>query len=111
DQLAEQIAKACSAARVIVTDVGHPFIVKVHQALEKYAAGARRLSYYDNPEAFVPGGYSAVAAEVMQASQAILFANANLSKVPLYKSKEPLQEIDCGQRKRVGIGYYPIEAV
>jgi hypothetical protein len=106
DALAQQIAKACSQAKVVITDVGHPFDVKVQKALDLQAKNVYRFAYYDNPEAYVPGGYSEVAAKVMQAAQGILFANSNLTQAPLFQS--PGQEIDFGNRKKVGIGYYPI---
>lgn len=106
DVLAEQIAKACSTASVIITDVGHAFDIKVQKALARQATHVPRLAYYDNPESYVPGGYSAVAAEVMLAANGILFANSNLAKAPIFQ--EPGKEIDFGSRKKVGIGYYPI---
>lgn len=106
DVLAEQIAKACSTASVIITDVGHAFDIKVQKALARQATHVPRFAYYDNPEAYVPGGYSAVAAEVMSAAHGILFANSNLAKAPIFQ--EPGKEINFGSRKKFGIGYYPI---
>jgi hypothetical protein len=106
DRLAEQIAKTCSTASVIITDVGHVFEVKIQKALARQAPHVSRLAYYDNPEPYVPGGYSAVAAEVMLAANGILFANSNLAKTPIFQ--EPGKEIDLGNRQKVGIGYYPI---
>ncbi len=106
DALAEQIAKACAAASVVITDVGHHFDIKIQKALAQYAVQTIRLAYYDNPEPYVPGGYSAVAAEVMMASQGVLFANSNLAKTTVLKdSSTPL---DFGDLKKVGIGYYPV---
>jgi len=104
--LAEQIAKACSTAKVVITDVGHPFDIKVQKALAHQATHVPRLAYYDNPEPYVPGGYSAVATEVMQAAQGILFANSNLTQASIFQT--PDKAIDFGSRKKVGIGYYPI---
>jgi hypothetical protein len=105
DALAKQIAEACHTAKVVITDVGHPFAIKVQKALARQAPHVPRLAYYENPEPYVPGGYSVVAAEVMQASQGILFANSHLAHAPLFQA--PDQAIDLGSRKRVGIGYYP----
>ena len=34
DALAEQIAKTCSEAKAVITDVGHTFDIKVHKASE-----------------------------------------------------------------------------
>jgi hypothetical protein len=107
DVLAEQIAKACSTASVIITDVGHAFTIKVQKALARSANHIPRFAYYENPESYVPGGYSTVAAEVMLAANEILFANSNLAKTPLFQ--EPGKEIDFGNRKKTGIGYYPID--
>lgn len=107
DALADQIAKTCSTASVIITDVGHAFDIKVQKALARQATHVPRFAYYDNPEPYVPGGYSAVAAEVMLAADGILFANSNLAKTPILR--EPGKEIDFGGRKKVGIGYYPID--
>lgn len=97
--LADQIAETCSKASVVMTDVGHPFAIKIQNALTLYAV--RRLAYYDNPEPYVPGGYSSTAAEVMQAAQVILFANTHLSSHPTF--------LNLGVRQRIGIGYYPIQ--
>lgn len=102
--LAEQIAKACSTAAVVITDVGHAFDIKVQKALARHVT--HRLAYYDNPESYVPGGYSAVAAEVMLAAEEVLFANSTLAQTPLFQ--KPGKEIDLGSRKKVGIGYYPL---
>lgn len=106
DALAEQIAKTCSRARVVITDVGHAFDIKVQKALARQATHMPRLAYYDNPEPYVPGGYSAVATEVMQAAQGILFANSNLTQASIFQT--PSKAIDFGSRKKFGIGYYPI---
>jgi hypothetical protein len=106
DVLAEEIAKSCSSASVIITDVGHPFDIKVQKALARHATYVPRFAYYDNPESYVPGGYSETAAEVMLAANGILFANSNLAKASIFQ--QPGQEIDFGSRKKVGIGYYPI---
>lgn len=96
DDLAEQIAKACSLAYIVITDVGNPFDIKIQKALALHAPKVIRYSYYDNPEPYVPGGYSEVATQVMLASQGIIFANANLAE------SFPLD------LKKIGIGYYPI---
>ena len=107
DALAAQIAKTCSSASVAITDVGDAFAIKVQKALAREARQVARLAYYENPEPLVPGKYSAIAAEVMLAAQGVLFANSNLAKVPLYSA--PGQEVDFGSRKKIGVGYYPIQ--
>lgn len=106
DDLANLIAKSCSQASLVITDVGHPFTIKIQKALAIQAAPVPRLAYYDNPEPFVPGGYSLVAAEVMHEAEGILFANENLAKETIYS--KPGKAVDFGDRRRIGIGYYPI---
>jgi len=105
--LASQIAKICSKASVVLTDVGHSFDVTLQKALAVDAPELLRLAYYDNPEPYVPGGYSGVAAEVMWVAKKVLFANANLENHSLYQqtnveTKLPIED-------RVGIGYYSVE--
>lgn len=106
EEAATKLAQECSGADVIITDVGHVFDVPLQQALKSQASKSLRLAYYDNPEGYVPGGYSAVAAKVMLAAQGVLFANANLVKTPLYQA--PSQEVCLPPEKRIGLGYYPI---
>ncbi len=106
EDAADELAKRCSGADVIITDVGHVFDISLQKALKYQASESLRLAYYDNPEGYVPGGYSAVAAKVMLAAQGVLFANANLVKTPLYQ--EPLQEVCLAPEKRIGLGYYPV---
>ena len=106
EEAATELAKRCSSADVIITDVGHVFDIPLQKALRSQASTSLRLAYYDNPEGYVPGGYSAVAAKVMLAAQGVLFANANLVKTPLYHA--PSQEVYLAPEKRIGLGYYPI---
>jgi hypothetical protein len=106
DQLAKSIAKTCSTSSVIITDVGHTFDIKIQKALNIYAQASRHFAYYDNPEPFVPGGYSSVAAEVIKVTANVLFANATLAKAKIYSSAG--QEVDFTEKKRFGIGYYPV---
>ncbi len=102
----EAIAKECADASLVITDVGHLFSATIHRALEKHAPNARRVAYYDNPESYVPGGYSETAKAVMQAAQVVLFANANLASETLYSS--PAVAIDLTAQKKIGLGYYPL---
>jgi hypothetical protein len=93
---AKQLTKICSSANVVITDVGHPSAIAIQEALATEAPHILRLAYYDNPEAYVPGGYSATATKVMQASQGVLFANSHLAET-----------MDLGTIKKIGLGYYP----
>lgn len=118
--LAPEVARICATAQMVITDVGHAFSKHLHQALDnlKLKKPPIHLSYYDNPEDFVPGGYSKVAEDVMRVSDGVLFANANLEEATLYKEaglyKEDeyggkLRSISLRGKRRVGIGYYPLE--
>lgn len=88
------IEKVCETAAVIITDVGHLFDIKIQETLKEKYPHIFRLAYYDNPEPWVPGGYSEVAGKVMQAANRVLLANSNLRFDAL--------------SDQVGIGYYPI---
>jgi hypothetical protein len=103
-----QIAKRCDEKTVIITDLGDPFDIELQKFLALYATKSLRLTYYDNPEAFVPGGYSTVAAKVMLAAQGVLFANAHLALQPIYET--PTKSIELPLIRRVGVGYFPISA-
>ena len=105
-EAATELAKKCSCANVIITDVGHVFDVILQKTLQSSNSTSLRFAYYDNPEGYVPGGYSAVAAQVMRAAQKVLFANANLVEEPLYQ--EPFREFYLPPQKKIGLGYYPI---
>jgi hypothetical protein len=104
--LAEAIAKSCSTMAIIITDVGHVFDVKIQKALSIQATKIPCLAYYDNPESFVPGGYSSIAAEVINVAEGVLFANEKLAKVKIFSALG--QEIDLSDKNRFGIGYYPV---
>ncbi|MEK7339170.1 MAG: hypothetical protein AABZ92_00465, partial [Verrucomicrobiota bacterium] len=104
DELAEKIAGNCSRASIVITDVGHPFDETLQKALKEKEI--TRFAYYDNPESFVPGGYSSTAAKVMKLAQGVFFANAHLAKDKIYS--ELGKEIDLTGKERIGIGYYPV---
>jgi len=105
--LAADLAKKCASALVVISDVGHPFDESLQKAMAVEAPTVLRAAYYDNPEPYVPGGYSKVAAGVMKAAQKVLFANANLETTPLFE--EPAVEIALPAEQRVGLGYYPLK--
>lgn len=106
-KLIAHIAKINANASCLITDVGNSFVLNLHKKLAADNASVLRLAYYDNPEPFVPGGYSKTAALVMEAAQKVLFANAHLAKISLYK--EPDVEVKVPFENRVGLGYFPIQ--
>lgn len=101
--LATELARTCQAS-VVMTDVGHSFAVHMQQALSQNPT-ILRCAYYDNPEAYVPGGYSEVAAKVMTLANKVFFANDNLASSSIYSA--PNQELNLDQM-RIGLGYYPV---
>jgi len=105
DVLAEHIAQACPTASYVITDLGHPFDCKLQKALAKHKV--IRWSYYDNPEPYVPGGYSDAAAQVIAASEGVIFANAHLAQEDVFYA--PHAPIDFSHKPRIGLGYYPVE--
>lgn len=105
--LAEKIAAFIKPGATIITDVGHSIMEQMQTSIAQASPNTQRLAYYDNPESFVPGGYSQTAAKVMRCADKILFANAKLALEPLYTSPETVVEFPCAQR--IGIGYYPIQ--
>ena len=101
------IARIGSTAAVVLTSVGNFFAAKLHGQLAIRLKQVSRWAYYDNPEPFVPGGYSSTAAMVMESVQVVLFANQNLANIPIYYKKG--LEFDFSGKPRVGLGYYPID--
>ncbi len=106
--LAKRVAHSVGPANTVITDVGHVLMASVLEAIRHTSPSTKRLAYYENPEPFVPGGYSKTAEKVMAAANKVLFSNANLAKEPLYSAPESL--IALPMENRVGIGYYPIES-
>lgn len=100
--LALEITKACSTAYAVISDVGHKFDISLQETLAEKAPKVLRIAYYDNPESpdpYLPADYSTIAKLVMNASQKVIFSNANLAKDPT---------IHLPTQERIGLGYYPV---
>lgn len=108
-EVARNLAKECSKVSVLLTDLGNSFEISLQQAFKEYNPHVKRLVYYDNPESYVPGGYSEMAYATIQIADRALFSNSNLTRSPLYINKE--KESDLPFDKRFGIGYYPMSRV
>jgi hypothetical protein len=109
-QIVQQITTAAGQQPLLViTDMGKPFAAAIHRALSKISSETPiiRGAYYDNPEDYVPGGFSDAAALVLSSTQVIFFANYNLANQPIYA--RPGEEIVLDTQKKWGIGYYPTE--
>lgn len=105
ERTAIELAERCKNSDVVITDVGHPFAIAMQKACASRAPNVLRLAYYDNPEEYVPGGYSRTAEQVMKAAHRVLFANANLA------SAVPSEALPLDPKKKIGIGFYPITQV
>ncbi len=104
-QLAQEVAKVCSAADVIVTDVGHLFAVQIHLALREYKK--LHLAYYDNPDNWVGGGYSQTAVQVMRVANGVIVANPYLLEEGL--EEEPGLPFNLKDKPCWGVGYYSLD--
>lgn len=104
--ISRTLAKKCSKVSVLLTDLGSSFEISLQRAFKEYNPHVKRLVYYDNPESYVPGGYSEVANATMEIADRVLFSNSHLARSPVYITKEK----ECGVpfEKRFGIGYYPM---
>jgi hypothetical protein len=105
----EKLAKRCEKIRVVITDLSDPLAPELHQKLATCAPQTLRIAYYDNPEQWVPGGYSGTAAKVAPLAHKILCANTRLAAAGaiFYAPDTPLR---LPPEKVVGLGYYPLEA-
>jgi hypothetical protein len=113
EELAVQLINSClkQGAQTIITDIGNKFDAVLHTASSKLNLSAdtvRVWCYYDNPEPYVPGGYSIKSEETIKASKHILFANLNLAKDNSNIYSLPQKKIDLSNKTIQGIGYYPV---
>lgn len=74
--LAQGIASMLGSHKINVafTGVASLFDVEVHKALATHASNVQGISFYDSPDEYLPG-YSEIAAQVMNVSKRVLFAN------------------------------------
>jgi hypothetical protein len=91
----------------VITDISDAKWQEVHKALAISAPDVCRVVYYDNPEKFVPGGYSETAAKVIPLANLVLFASARFEDEPIFS--KPGVEMDFEGKKRIGLGLYPTE--
>jgi hypothetical protein len=91
----------------LVLDVSSFLSLELMERFERQSPSTLRVAYYDNPEPYVPGGYSLVASKVMGKASRVLFAYGYLEKVPLYEA--PFVEVELALDRRFGIGYIPLD--
>ena len=90
---------------VVITDIANKQWIALHQRLKDHHPSIKRAVYYDNPEPYVPGGYSELTAKIIDKAQIILFANSSLVQKGI--QNEEGAPIDLSQKRTIGIGYYP----
>lgn len=104
EKVAEAVANQCKEGHAVMTDIGSPIAARIQRILTKKYPHITRIAYYENPEDFVPGGYSEMAGRVLPYSQVVLFANANLASQPIYEQK-PATRINMLGKKCIGLGF------
>lgn len=105
EEFYQAVQKEIVSSTVVVTDIANERWADLHEKLAEDYPNIKRVAYYDNPESYVPGGYSELAAKVIAQAEVILFANQNLAKTGLYK--EPDVSVELSEKTSVGVGYYP----
>lgn len=89
----------------LVADVGTPISAQVFQELSRRGSSVFKVAYYDNPESFVPGGYSSIAATVIESADAVVFASLLLQGQVLYDGMRC--ELDLSAKRIHYLGYFP----
>jgi hypothetical protein len=105
DGFSEMIESEIASQSVVITDIANKQWATLHEILANTHPSIKRAVYYDNPEKHVPGGYSQVAAELIEQAQIVLFANASHPHVGVQSDEET--PIDLSEKETLGIGYYP----
>lgn len=113
EQVASELIDNClkQGARTIIVDIGNKFdavFQSVSSTKNLSTNTVRFWTYYDNPEPYVPGGYSIKAEDTIKPSKHILFSNMNLAKTDSVIYSLPDKLIDLTNKSVHGIGYYPV---
>ncbi len=99
------VEKEAAKAAILITDCAGPHWEKLHLRLSQKFPKIKRCVYYDNPERFVPGGYSERAAKIASVANTVLFSNKAMAETGV--EKEPGILMDLAGKQLIGIGYYP----
>ncbi len=106
DLTASKIADLISTCDILITDLPNPFTQLVVSNLKGRASAVKLVGYYDNPETFVPGGYSKQVGKVVQYLDAIFFRNGLHEAMPIFSELGCAMDLDAV--KKVGIYYSSI---
>lgn len=104
-ELMQEIARKVGPSHIIITECGHQLMASIHHQLSELKL-LTHLAYYDNPEKFVPGGYSTTTRKVVEAAQGIIYGNFTLLSDGIEEFEGA--KIDLQDKEIYGIGYYPI---
>lgn len=91
-------------AQMVIFDTSQ---VERAASIKERFPGVKRVLYYDNPDAYVPGGYSESIAKAAKVADAILFANTNFISKPIFSSVDT--PIDLQAIERMATGYFPLQ--
>lgn len=100
-----KIEDILSKQSLVITDIASHRWISLHRWLKKHHPEIKRAVYYDNPEPFVPGGYSEMAEKVIRRAQIVLFANAKLPEKGIQNGEKAPCKLS--KKRLIGIGYYP----
>jgi len=114
EELAIKLIDSClmEGAQTIIVDIANKFDIKLQEAYNKLDLALHNIHfwcYYDNPEEYVPGGYSIRSEEMIKLSKNVLFANINLVKRDSKIFSLPNIMINFNNKNIQGIGYYPTD--
>lgn len=105
--IAKLTAKECKKAKIVITDISEPFIVRFHHELSLIST-AKRYVYYENPDPYVPGEYSKCFESLLKTRpNGVLFANKKLCTETIFGEDHHI--LDCHHLHKVGVGFYPLE--
>jgi hypothetical protein len=105
EELMTQIEPEIASQSIVITDIANERWIALQQNLSEKHPSIKRAVYYDNPERYVPGGYSELASKIIDKAQFILFANTSLVHKGIQSQKGV--SIGLSQKSMIGIGYYP----
>ena len=90
----------------IISGSNSPYWKDLYQLLSIEKPYIKKYVYYDNPERFVPGGYSEKAEEIFSFCEGIIFSNTNHVISGVENKNGKLISNDA--HLKYGTGYYPL---
>lgn len=113
EEFMEDLLSSIHEQGMAVMDVSSEFFLEFQKRLAVKKPFVKRCVYYDNPEPFVPGGYSRLASKMIALAQYVLFANSSLERKVLLKrevlEESPGLDIDLSHVGTFGVGFQSIK--